>query len=157
MATNSDAYPGTLATPAQIRELADAYCSAAHLLLGAGERRKPLTRAPFRLSAIHAIELYLNAFLLTHGRTAAEVRGLRHDLSARIELAVAAGLKLRVKTTDHLKSLHESREYLVMRYGPELAGTASQVNRLTATLEEIARKVTASMAPPHPAAGLDKP
>ena len=146
MATDSDTYPGTLATPAQIRELADAYCSAAHLLLGAGERRKPLTRAPFRLSAIHAIELYLNAFLLTHGRTATEVRGLRHDLRARTELAIAAGLRLRVKTIEHLKNLHESREYLVMRYGPELAATASQINRLTATLEEVAHKVTASIA-----------
>lgn len=137
-------YPGILATPAQFHELADAYRDAALLLLAAGQRRKPLTRAPFRLSAIQAIELYFNAHLLAHGHDPAEIRKLQHDLGARTELAAAAGLKLRQKTTAHLKSLHRNREYLVTRYGPELASQTSQINRLTATLDEVSRKVGAS-------------
>ncbi|QNA84461.1 hypothetical protein G4G27_11015 [Sphingomonas sp. So64.6b] len=137
-------YPGALATPAQFRELADEYRDAALLLLAASERRRPLSRAPFRLSAIQAIELYLNAYLLAHGHDAAEVRKLQHDLGARTELAAAAGLKLRQKTAEHLKTLHQNREYLVTRYGPELASQTSQINRLTATLDEVGRKVGAT-------------
>ncbi|WP_292657903.1 hypothetical protein [Mesorhizobium sp.] len=35
---------------------------------------------------------------------------------------------------------------MITRYGPELAATASQINRLTATLEEVAVKVTLLIA-----------
>jgi hypothetical protein len=38
-----------------------------------------------------------------------------------------------------------NREYLVMRYGPETKVTASQVNRLSATLAEVAGKVTTAI------------
>jgi len=34
----------------------------------------------------------------------------------------------------------EEREYLISRYGPEMAITPSEINRLVATLEEIAKK-----------------
>lgn len=34
-----------------------------------------------------------------------------------------------------------NREYLVSRYGPELTQTTSQINRLTATVEELHEKV----------------
>jgi hypothetical protein len=40
-----------------------------------------------------------------------------------------------------------NREYLVTRYGPEMTSTASQINRLTATLEEVAIKVTKVVRP----------
>ncbi|RWX58969.1 hypothetical protein EN780_35545, partial [Mesorhizobium sp. M4B.F.Ca.ET.089.01.1.1] len=57
-------YPGELASPQQIHELAEEYRKAATLLLQLGRSGKPLTRAPFRLSAIHGIGLYLTALLL---------------------------------------------------------------------------------------------
>jgi hypothetical protein len=59
---------------------------------------------------------------------------------------MASGLVLRKRTVAHLNKLTESREYLVTRYGPELSTSLSQINRLMATLEEVARKVT----PPAP-------
>jgi hypothetical protein len=34
------------------------------------------------------------------------------------------------------------REYLVVSYGPDCLSTASQMNRLFATLEEVSRKVS---------------
>lgn len=139
-------YPGSLATPAQIFALADAYRHAAHLLLSAGEKGKPLSRAPFRLTAIQAIELYLNAYLLRLGHKPEDLRGLQHDMRRRAELAISAGLKLRLRTAEHLRFLHQKREYLITRYGPELTASVSQVNRLTATLEEVARKVEASFS-----------
>jgi len=40
----------------------------------------------------------------------------------------------------------DSREYLVVRYGPELVDRASQTNRLAATLEEVASKVRELMS-----------
>lgn len=139
-------YPGDLATPGEIRLLADEYRKAAHLLRQLGRAGQPLSRAPFRLSAIHAIELYLNALLLNRGYAPAEIRRMQHDLAERTGLAIAGGLRLRARTAAHLNALAESREYLVTRYGPELSGTISQINRFEATLEEVARKVTEMLA-----------
>ncbi|WP_245515541.1 hypothetical protein [Mesorhizobium sp. M2D.F.Ca.ET.206.01.1.1] len=139
-------YPGQLASPQQIHELAEEYRKAAHQLLPLGRAGKPLTRAPFRLSAIHAIELYLTALLLHRGHNPNQIRKMHHDLSARTEHTTAAGLRLRAKTAKHLQSLSQNREYLVTRYGPEMSATASQINRLTATLEEVAVKVTVLIA-----------
>lgn len=45
-----------------------------------------------------------------------------------------------------------SREYLITRYGPELASTLSQINRLSATLEEVATKVRLAV---HGAEGVE--
>ncbi|TIO04407.1 MAG: hypothetical protein E5X89_00060 [Mesorhizobium sp.] len=135
-------YPGELASPQQIHELAGEYRKAANLLLQLGRSGKPLTRAPFRLTAIHAIELYLTPLLLHRGHNPNQLRKMQHDLSARTEHALVVGLRLRSKTAKHLQSLSQNREYLITRYGPELAATASQINRLTATLEEVAAKVT---------------
>jgi len=95
-----------------------------------------------RLLAIQAIELYLNALLLEHDHTAAQVRGLQHNLEERAKLAAACGLVLRAKTKEHLRAMGRKREYLVMRYGPEMASTASQINRLLATLDEVGAKVS---------------
>ncbi|HWT13491.1 MAG TPA: hypothetical protein VN231_12105 [Allosphingosinicella sp.] len=139
-------YPGEMAAPEQVLLLADEYRKAAHLLLQLGRPGGQLSRAPFRLVAIHAIELYLNALLLHRGHAPSQVRGLQHDLAQRAELAVAAGLKLRSRTAAHLTAIARNREYLVIRYGPELNGTSSQINRLTATLDELAKKVTKELA-----------
>jgi hypothetical protein len=123
--------------------LAEEYRKAAQFLQQLARRGDPISRAPFRLSAIHAIELYLNALLLSGGHEQAYIRGLQHNLSARTRLAVAGGLRLRKRTMAHLESMTGKREYLVTRYGPEMAATVSQVNRLTATLDEVADKVAA--------------
>jgi hypothetical protein len=141
MGDDGPKYPGETASPQQVFALADEYRRAAHLLVQQGQKGKPLTRAPMRLSAIHAIELYLSALLLQRGHTASQIRGLHHDLSARAQLAAAEGLKLRKRTAVHLDHLCLSREYIVTRYGPELAATTSTPTRLSATLEEVAQKV----------------
>lgn len=135
-------YPGELATLEEIRLLADEYRKAAHLLQQLGRAGAPLSWAPFRLAAVHAIELYLNALLLHLRYAPSEIRRMQHDLAERTELAIACGLRLRSRTAAHLKALADNREYLVTRYGPEMSGTASQINRLEATLEEVSRKVT---------------
>lgn len=143
MAIEVRKYPGELASARQVHELAEEYRKAANHLIQLGRPGKPLTRAPFRLAAIHAVELYLTALLLHRGYGPNQIRKMQHDLSERTEHAIEAGLRLRAKTAKHLQSLSQNREYLVTRYGPELAATASQINRLTATLEEVAAKVTA--------------
>jgi hypothetical protein len=133
-------YPGAVATPRQVLSLAEEYRRAAHALLSTGRRRQPLSRAPYRLMAIHSLELHLNALLLASGLPTAKVRGLQHDFATRTELALAAGLKLRTRTILHLRALSVTREYLITRYDPGLSA-ASQLNRLSATLEEVAEKV----------------
>jgi hypothetical protein len=134
-------YPGAVATPAQVLSLAEEYRQAALSLLPAGRRGQPLSRAPYRLVAIHSLELHLNALLLATGHPMAKVRGLQHDFATRTELAIAAGLKLRGRTILHLRGLSETREYVITRYDPHLSA-ASQLNRLAATLDEVAKKVT---------------
>lgn len=137
-------YPGETATPAGIVSLANEYRMSAVLLLQNGRPKEPQSRAPFRMVAIHAVELYLNAFLLHSGHGAAQIRGLQHDLAARADLAVVLGLALRKRTREHLHAMSRSREFLVTRYVP--SGTSlSEINRLHATLAEVAQKVSAAV------------
>jgi hypothetical protein len=139
-------YPGEQATSNDIRLLADEYRQAACALERLGRRGQPLSRSPFRLLAIHAIELYLNAFLMHHGYAPTNIRGMQHDLAKRANVAIENGLTLRKLTAAHLRTLAENREYLVTRYEPELSGTISQINRLSATLDQVAREVTKALA-----------
>ncbi len=138
--------PGDRATPSQLQALADEYRAASKVLLEHRRRGVPLSDQPFRLTAIHAVELYLNAFLLGREHSASQVRKLQHNLFARADLARKEGLTLRKRTIEHLQSLSTAREYLVSRYAPELAKTMSQLNRLEATLDEVASKVSKAAA-----------
>lgn len=141
-------YPGEGAKPDDILRLAAEYRAAAHWLLGQRRKGDAFSLAPCRLVAIHAIELYLNAFLLFSGVEQKSVRGLHHDLAQRMTLAAASGLVLRKRTAAHLLSMTGNREYLVTRYGPEMTTSLSQINRLMATLDELAKKAHAYVVSP---------
>lgn len=80
-----------------------------------------------------------------HDVSRGEVRGLQHDLAKRTDMAVAKGLKLKVKTHAHLLRLNDQREYLVVRYGPERVSGLTELNRVFATLKEIGTKVSAAI------------
>ena len=127
--------------------LAHEYRRAAEALLPTGRRRAPLSRAPYRLIAIQAIELYLNAYLLAAGHSP-EVRRLQHDFASRTERAVDTRLVLKQRTLTHLKRLSERREYLTTRYDCAPAET-SELNRLGASLAEVAEKVSAIVGAPR--------
>ena len=135
-------YPGDSVTAEEILRLAEEYKKAAELLRTLSRRGSPISRAPFRLSAIHAIELYLNALLLHSNRKASEIRKLQHNLEQRLKLAAADGLQLRKKTMNSLVKMTADREYLVTRYDPEFTASVSQINRVEATLDKVAREVT---------------
>jgi len=140
-------YPGEAATAKQLLQLAGEYRTAAHTLRSQGKKGVPLTWAPCRLVAIHAIELYFNALLVHKGMEPAQVRNLKHCLSQRVELAVANGLHLKKKTSAHLIEITGNREYLVTRYGAEMPASMSEINRLTATLDEVGNKVSVIVIP----------
>lgn len=135
-------YPGEAAGPSEVLALAHEYRRAAEALLPTGRRGSPLSRAPYRLIAIHAIELYLNAHLLAAGHSPAEVRRLQHDFASRTQRAIDTRLVLRLRTLTHLKRLSERREYLTTRYDCAPTET-SELNRLGASLAEVAEKVSA--------------
>ena len=139
-------YPGELATPEQVLRLANSYRQAALALAELGTRGDPVSRAPYRNAAIHAIELYLNALLLRAGHPPSLIRGLKHDFSARADLAITCGLLFRRRTGAHLRLIASTREYLVTRYGPEMTSTLAQLSRLAATLDEVATKVHFAMS-----------
>lgn len=144
--TERPAYPGSEATVEQFIGLADEYLAAAHSLLSQVSRKRLLSSAPARLCAIHAVEMYLNAFLIFHGSDHKQVRGFQHDLAQRAVMATEKGLCLRVKTQAHLLKIHDQREYIVVRYGPEQARGLSELNRIFATLNEIRTKVRTALS-----------
>lgn len=135
-------YPGENASAGQLLTLAGEYRLSAEALLTLGRNGAPLSWAPYRLVAIHAIELYLNAYLIAAGHSQAAVRRLQHDTASRAQLAAVAKLRLRKRTAAHLQMLSTNREYLVARYDPAPV-SVSQLNRLHATLTELAIKVVA--------------
>lgn len=141
----SKPYPGSQATIGQFIGLADEYCVAAYSLLSQCNRTSPSSSAPARLCAIHAVEMYLNAFLIFHGMPPAGVRGLQHNLAERAAAATRNGLSLRSKTQAHLLRIHDQREYLVVRYGPEQVRGLSELNRMFATLKEVSTKVRSTV------------
>ena len=147
-------YPGSGAPVSAILRMADRYRMDALALLAPGRRSDPVAAAPGRLLALQAIELYLNVWLRVAGETGRQVRGRQHDLAGRAQAALAGGLGLRRRTTSHLARLTEDREYLRVRYAPDELDALSQLNRLTATLDEVARKVRAAAAPKVPAPPL---
>ncbi|TRB17116.1 hypothetical protein EXN70_31760 [Rhizobium rhizogenes] len=135
---NGPAYPGKAASVQDILNLAKQYQDAANTL---GEGSSKLNQAPRRLLALHAVELYLNAFLLAKGVDPSAIRGLQHDLGERTRLASEAGLVLRKRTVAHLATLSSRNEYDAISYAPELTAALSQVNRVMATVDELSRKV----------------
>jgi len=138
-------YPGTEAKVGQLIRLADEYYKAAHALLPHFSTRDAISSAPIRLCAIHAIELYLNAFLRFHDLTSSEIRSLQHNLAERVTKAMEKGLCLKPKTAAHLSRLHNHREYLLVRYGPESMDGLSEHTRIFATLKEVCQKVSAAI------------
>ena len=143
--------PGSLASTEQLLLLARAYHRAAETLLGNRRKGDPISLAPFRLAAIHAMELYLNALLRNEGLDHKKVRGLQHDLASRTKLAQEAGLVLRKRTAEHLQDLAKNREYLVSRYDPDLTLATRHVNRLVATLNELHLKANERITKSKPA------
>lgn len=156
MSDATDPYPGALASPSEVLQLAREYHDAARLLATRGRRGQPISRAPYRLAAIHAVELYLNALLLHSGFDHSRVRGLQHDLATRTDLSLQCGLQLRKRTATHLRTMAAAREYLVSRYGPEFFSSLSQLNRLSATLNEVATKVGPIVSPPDGRGGTEE-
>jgi len=138
-----DFYPGESDSAQEILALAKEYQRAAETLLAGVRRRAPKSAAPYRLLAIHAVELYLNALLNFRGVSSTKIRGLQHDLASRAKSLKDHDVVLRSGTFEHLERLTGSREYLCARYDAETREKLSELNRLEATLNEVASKVTA--------------
>lgn len=139
-----DPYPGSTAEVTDIIDLAEAYYDAANALIQAAKKRGRLSYAPARFVSIHAIELFLNAFLRHHGAPPEEVRGRLHNLS---DDGFRSELKLRKKTAQHLVDMTQKREYLISRYAPEQVAKHTELTRLNATLKEIRKKTLAHLQP----------
>lgn len=132
-------YPGSKASVREILDLANSYYLAANVLFHESQKKLvPLSSAPARMAAIHAIELYVNAFLRHEGVAPGEIRKRMHDLD---EPTLVDKLKLRKRTALHLKVMTARREYLIARYAPERVIDHTELNRLSATLVEVMMKV----------------
>jgi len=142
-------------SPQLLFSLAEEYRRAALNLEVLRKKRQPLSLAPFRFAAIHAIELYLSAVLLKGGYEPNKVLKLGHRLKRRAELAQDLGLVLGKGALDHLEKLEATCEYQAARYGWDSLKTASPANKLVATLNDVARKtkplIDATELKPRPA------
>jgi len=141
---NGPAFPSSAADVQGVLNLAMQYQDATIKL---GEPSPKPSQVPRHLLALHATELYLNAFLLAKGVAPTTIRGFRHDLGERARIASEAGLVLRKRTVAHLATLSASNDYHVIRYASELLSPLSQMNRVMATLDELSRKVRKALRP----------
>lgn len=136
-------YPGDTAEFDEIADLANVYYEAAMALFPLGRKGSLHSYAPARLCSIHAIELFLNAFLRREGLANANIRARCHNLA---DEDFVSKLDLRKKTSEHLAVMTRKREYLISRYAPELAHQHTELNRLQATLIEVRDKTVAHLA-----------
>lgn len=140
-----DEYPGARASPYDLNLLADFYRDSAFRVAELVRPGQALSAAPLRLLAIQSIELNLSAYLLLNGVSAIEVRRMGHDLACRVKMASELGLVLRQRTADHIAAVVRDREYLIARYGPDCLSNVSELNRMLATVQEVATKVSQAM------------
>lgn len=122
--------------------LACEYRQAALHLKTLWKTRQPASRAPFRFTAVHALELYLTAYLLRAGEPWEKVRALGHNLHDRYQRAAERGLTLRKRTVSSLAQMSERREYLRSRYSTKDTDL-SQLNKVESALNCVAEKVAA--------------
>lgn len=128
-------------TPKELLELAKSYSKASMTYLSAEKSKASLANAPYHFAALHAIELYLTAYLQLNSHEPKDIRDLQHNLEARTEHATKAGLILRKRTVRHLRKLTSSREYVEARYHPAALKNLSQRTQLLATLNDVKDKV----------------
>lgn len=133
-------------SPKELVELAQSYVAASEAYLALNKKTSSLAQAPYRFNAIHAIELYLTAYLQLNKHEPQEIRDLQHDLKERTQRATKAGLILRKRTIRHLGKLTSSREYVETRYHPAALKKLSQPTQLLATLTEVREKVEKAMS-----------
>ncbi len=143
MADGATPYPGSETDPRKLFELAGTYRLAFDTLCDQMQKGPGGLHSPASFCGIHAIELYLQALLRMDGVCPVEARGFRHRLSDIAAHPSVAALALRKRTRDHLCSITQSREYLVVRYAPDLKAERSQRNQIEASLEDLARKIGA--------------
>jgi hypothetical protein len=156
MSEQSQPYPGDNATVEELFSLAEEYWKAAGVLKGTCRRGNPISHAPYRMVAIHAVELYLNALLRFQGLTPPDIRKMNHNLVERLGRACTTKLKLRNRTAAHIAVMSDCREYLVSRYGPDKMKNLSQLNRLEATLEQIRKEVHKLIGAAKPRAAAEE-
>jgi hypothetical protein len=134
-------YPGELTPPRDLVQLARCYEAAADQALGIWRLTEPMSAYPARLLSIHAIELYLAAFLRAHGQTPKQVRAHMHDVAGMAKETERLGLVLRTRTQASLEKMVGNREYLVTRYDTDRALMLTEMNRVFATMREVGHKV----------------
>lgn len=101
------------ATPFGIFLLADEYLAAARASL---ETRQTLTYGPTRLLAYHSCELFLKAYMRSHGMLIADLRALQHDLPAMLAAATNMGFQPRKGMLRAFNVLEENNDYVRVRY-----------------------------------------
>ncbi len=127
----------TEATPQDVLAVAGSYAEAADHLFAQHRTAKPDLNMPARLCALHAVELYLHAFLRFRGASAKQIRARSHSLWHEEFNKV---LDLDPKTRQHLQDLSSERVYVSVRYPIDHVSRPCPINRMERTLEAVREK-----------------
>lgn len=129
----------------QMLSLAHEYRKIALTLDKLEVKKRPIALAPYRFAAVHAIELYINAFLMFKGYEAKALRGANHDFAKRQKWANELGLVLHSKTIARIDQIMLNREYLAARYSISHMKHGLDFAQLEIIMVELAKKVTAKI------------
>jgi hypothetical protein len=132
--------------PQDALRLAAEYHAAAQIMRDRVRKGDALSQASFHFLALHSVELYLNALLLTFGHSAKDIRKLQHDFAGRCIAAGRTPLRLSQGTLSDLVRTTSAGEYRSRRYDTACV-KVSELNRREQTLREVAQKVTELVCP----------
>ncbi|MGI8396866.1 HEPN domain-containing protein [Agrobacterium tumefaciens] len=126
------------ATPFGIFLLADEYLAAARASL---ETRQALTYGPTRLLAYHSCELFLKAYMRSHGMLIADLRAFQHDLAAMLAAATEMGLQPKKGMLRAFKVLEENNDYVRVRYSLKTEAVRFHVQNAIELAENVRESV----------------
>jgi HEPN domain-containing protein len=157
MATALPPYPGDHIDGVALLGMAKSYHEAADRLRAALTPCKNGDYAPWRLLALHAIELYLSAAMLRHDHDMAVVRSSSHDLEKKLNLLLKDGMRFSEKTCHVLRLVSQDRHYVRARYAPDMVKEMMPITRLNAALSDVAALMSRQVVPARPISATATP
>ncbi len=127
------------ATPFGIFLLADEYLAASRASLV--KTRHTLTFGPTRLLAYHSCELFLKAYMRSHGMLIVDLRAFQHDLAAMLATATEMGLQPKKGMLRAFKILEASNDYVRVRYSLKTDAVRTHAENAIALAEKARESV----------------
>lgn len=130
------------ATPFGIFLLADEYLNGARASFAT---TRVLTHGPTRLLAYHSCELFLKAFMRSHGSLIPDLRAFQHDLPAMLAAATKMGLTPRKGMLRAFNALEENNDYVRVRYSLNTDAVHTRAQNAITLAEKVRESVRVAL------------